>query len=41
MLNEGHLRRGRIGAWKEELPAEVVKDISWRFREYQSRLRYT
>jgi hypothetical protein len=41
MLNEGHLRRGHIGAWKEELPAEVVKDISWRFREYQSRLRYT
>ncbi|MEJ2646349.1 MAG: sulfotransferase domain-containing protein [Gammaproteobacteria bacterium] len=39
-LSAGHLHRGRVGAWQEELPARVLADIERRFHEYQKRLRY-
>ncbi|WP_186378734.1 sulfotransferase domain-containing protein [Sphingobium sp. B2] len=36
----GHLRRGVSGAWKDELPAAIARDIEVRFRDYQERLGY-
>jgi len=40
LLHHGHLRRGRVGDWQQELSACVVADIEHRFKEYQSRLGY-
>ena len=39
-LADGHRRRGVAGAWREELPEAVSRDISDRFGGFQSRLGY-
>jgi hypothetical protein len=40
MLCTGHLRRGRPGAWADELPPPIADDVCNRFADYQHRLRY-
>ena len=40
MLRAGHLRRGKVGAWQEELPGPIAQDVNTRFAHYQSRLGY-
>jgi hypothetical protein len=40
MVQAGHLRRGVVGSWRDELPAAVQDDIASRFGEYQSRGGY-
>jgi hypothetical protein len=39
-VQAGHLRRGVVGSWRDELPAAVQDDIASRFGEYQSRGGY-
>jgi hypothetical protein len=40
LLRSGHVRRGEVGGWKTELPAEIATDIGERFAAYQARLGY-
>lgn len=40
MVREGHLRRGKVGGWTEELPTGIADDIGRRFSDYQHRLGY-
>lgn len=40
MFRAGHLRRGKVGGWKSELPPEIAADIERRFAAYQERLGY-
>lgn len=40
MIQSGHLRRGAVGSWREELPASVADDVMRQFGAYQARLRY-
>jgi len=40
MVRQGHLRRGRSGSWRDEMPGEIASDINRRFAGYQQRLGY-
>lgn len=40
MVNQGHLRRGRSGSWRDEMPEHIALDINQRFAGYQRRLGY-
>jgi hypothetical protein len=40
LISQGHLRKGKGGAWREEMPERVAHDISTRFAAYQKRLGY-
>jgi hypothetical protein len=40
MVRQGHLRRGRPGGWRDELPEAVAVDIARRFAAYQQRFGY-
>lgn len=37
----GHLHRGEVGRWKDELPEPVLADIARRFGDFQARLGYS
>ncbi len=39
-IAQGHLRRGRCGSWRDEMPEGVARDINERFAGYQRRLAY-
>ena len=40
MVNQGHLRQGRAGSWRDELPEDIADDVNQRFAGYQRRLGY-
>lgn len=40
LVRGGHIRRGRHGGWRDELPERIARDIEQRFAGYQNRLGY-
>jgi hypothetical protein len=40
MVRQGHLRRGRSGSWRDEMPEAIATDVNQRFAGYQRRLGY-
>jgi hypothetical protein len=41
MVRCGHIRRGQVASWRDEMPELVARDIAQRFAGYQRRLGYS